>query len=168
MLDRIRCRVMIWCAWLAAVTFCDGRAYAAQTVPVPPTLEIEVLDPNVDPLGNPAVIVRDLGHGQSKVEIPPVVLVHRYYYTGDRSFQGPMLPGGPSIVVVHHPRTGQQCYIPLQMLPGAPRVHYTGHKIEYDYGSNGICLSFGLWGNPKVTYRVLVRKSSGIFCVDFA
>jgi hypothetical protein len=125
----------------------------AAPAPVPPTLEIEVLDPSADPLGNPAVIVRDDGCGQSVVDIPPVVLVHRYYYTGDRSFQGPMLPGGPSIVVVNDPRNGQRCYIPLQMLPGAPRVHYSGRKIEYDYGRNGISISFGLWGKPKVVYR---------------
>jgi hypothetical protein len=125
----------------------------AAPAPVPPTLEIEVLDPNVDPLGNPAVIVRDDGFGPSIVDIPPVVLVHRYYYTGDRCFQGPMLPGGPSIVVVNDPRDGQRCYIPVQMLPGAPRVHYSGRKIEYDYGRSGISISFGLWGKPKVVYR---------------
>jgi hypothetical protein len=70
-----------------------------------------------------------------------------------------MLPGGPSIVVAFHPRTGQQCYIPVQMLPGAPQVHYTGHKIEYDYGRHGICISFGLFGEPKVTYRNSVPVS---------
>jgi hypothetical protein len=139
--------------WLAVMTLLGTAARAAQPTPVPPTLEIEVLDPNADPLGNPAVIVRDDGYGQSIVDIPPVVLVHRYYYTGDRSFQGPMLPGGPSIVVVNDPRDGQRCYIPVQMLPGAPRVHYSGRKIEYDYGRNGISISFGLWGKPKVVYR---------------
>ena len=65
--------------------------------PVQPALEIEVLDPGVDPNGNPAVRLRDDGFGQMNVDIPPVVLVHRYYYSGDRSFQGPMLPGGPSM-----------------------------------------------------------------------
>ncbi|MHC4403937.1 MAG: hypothetical protein ACYTG0_30130 [Planctomycetota bacterium] len=147
---RIAVMGLVWAATLAALSH---RAGAAQPAPVPPTLEIEVLDPNVDPLGNPAVIVHPTGPHSSIVEIPPVVLVHRYYYTGDRSFQGPMLPGGPSIVVVHHPRTGEQCYISVQMLPGAPRVHYTGGKIEYDYGRNGISIVFGLFGQPKVKYR---------------
>ena len=146
--------------WTVAIILLGTSAYAAQSAvgtlaaPVPPTLEIEVLDPNVDPMGNPAVVVvRNLGGGESIVDIPPVVLVHRYYYTGDRSFQGPMLPGGPSIVVVNDPRDGQRCYIPVQMLPGAPRVHYTGRKIEYDYGRNGITISFALWRKPKVVYR---------------
>jgi hypothetical protein len=87
------------------------------------------------------------------VDIPPVVLVHRYYYTGDRSFQGPMLPGGPSIVVVHHPRTGERLYVRAQMLPGAPRVIYTKSSIEYNYGPQAIILKFGHHGNPSVVYR---------------
>ena len=138
--------------WLAVGLLQPVAAYAERPAPVPPGLEIEVLDSNVA-IGNPAVIVRDRGDGTSSVEIPPVVLVHRYYYTGDRSFQAQILPGGPSIVVVHHPKTGEQCYIPVQMLPGAPRVHYSGSKIEYDYGRHGITISFGLFGRPKVTYR---------------
>ena len=87
------------------------------------------------------------------MEIPPAVLVHKYYYTGDRSFQAQMLPGGPSIIVVHHPKTGERCYIEAQMLPGAPRVTYTAHSIEYDYGENGITVYFGLFGTPTIKYR---------------
>jgi len=121
---------------------------------VPPTLEIEVLDPGVDPLGNPAVIVGPGGTDPCvRIDIPPVVLVHRYYYTGDRSFQAQMLPGGPTIIVVNHPQTGERCYIPAQTLPGAPRVTYTSSCIEYDYGENGITVHFGLLGQPTIKYR---------------
>jgi hypothetical protein len=132
----------------------SSQAAERRATPVPPTLEIEVLDPGVDPLGNPAVIVTPgpLGH-PLQIDIPPTVLVHRYYYTGDRSFQAQMLPGGPSILVVHHPKTGERCYVEAQMLPGAPRVTYTAHSIEYDYGENGITLHFGLFGAPTVKYR---------------
>jgi len=119
---------------------------------VPPTDEIELLDPNADPLGRPAVELQYSAHGLH-VDIPPAVLVHKYYYTGDRSFQAQMLPGGPSIVVVNHPKTGERCYIPVQMLPGAPRVTYTGNAIEYDYGENGITVHFGLFGAPTIKYR---------------
>jgi hypothetical protein len=122
-----------------------------KSVPVPPTLEIEVLDPNVDPLGNPAVLTKKTPHGL-EVDIPPVVLVHRYYYTGDRSFQGPMLPGGPSILVMNHPGTGVRQYLEVQMLPGAPRVTYTRHAVTYDYGPQAITVYFGLHCKPKVTY----------------
>ena len=31
------------------------------------------------------------------------------------------LEGGATIVVVNHPKTGERCYIDVQMLPGAPR-----------------------------------------------
>jgi hypothetical protein len=142
-------------AWVALVTLTAAGGWAGQKAfaPVPPELEIEVLDPGVDPLGNPAVVLNRAENGELKVDIPPVVLVHRYYYTGDRSFQGPMLPGGPSLIVVNHPKTGERCYIPVQMMPGAPRVTYTAHGIEYDYGVWGTTLSFGLFGQPKVTYR---------------
>jgi len=119
---------------------------------VPPTDEIELLDPNADPLGRPAVELLHSAHGLH-VDIPPAVLVHKYYYTGDRSFQAQMLPGGPSIIVVNHPKTGERCYIQAQMLPGAPRVTYTAHAIEYDYGENGITVHFGLFGTPTIKYR---------------
>ncbi len=119
---------------------------------VPPTLEIEVLDPNADPLGRPAV---ELVQGENGmiVEIPPVVLVHRYYFTGERSFQAQLLPGGPTIVVANHPKTGERTYIDVQMPPGAPRVTYTDRAIEYDFGNTGVTVCFGILGNPSVSYR---------------
>lgn len=119
---------------------------------VPAHLEIEVIDPGVDALGNPAVILQPRGP-QMTVEIPPTVLVHRYYYTGDRTFQGPYVPGGPSILVVNHPTTGERCYVPAQMLPGAPRVKYSACGIEYDYGEQGITLLFHKECPPAINYR---------------
>lgn len=152
------CQRTIWVGCLAVTALTSTALEAAQPrwAPVPPTLEIEILDPNADPLGNPAVELTQPRCGEPGwlgVDIPPVVIVHRYYYTGDRTFQGPMMPGGPSIVVVTHPKTGERCYIEVQMLPGAPKVHYKGRSIEYDYGPNGITISFGFFGTPKVTYR---------------
>lgn len=142
-------------AVLIGLVLAGGAARAAERhpAPVPPSLEIEILDPGVDPQGNPAVVLQPGAEGQLQVDIPPVILVHRYYYSGDRSFQGPMLPGGPSIIVVNHPRTGERCYISAQMMPGAPRVTYTEHSIEYDYGTHGITVHFGLLGKPTVKYR---------------
>ena len=87
------------------------------------------------------------------MQIPPLILVHRYYYSGDRSFQGPLLPGGPSILVVNHPATGQRCYIPAQMRPGAPRVTYARSSIDYDFGDGGLTLCFGMLGKPTLKYR---------------
>lgn len=120
---------------------------------VPPWLEIEVLDPNAHPRGIPAIVPTDANHdGQMEIDIPQTILVHRYYYTGERSFQGPMIPGGPSIVVASHPKTGERCYVNVQMLPGAPRVTYRKDSIEYSYGHQVISVCFGMLG-PKVVFR---------------
>jgi hypothetical protein len=142
---------------VAASVWVAQSADAAHRGPanVPPTMEIEVLDPNADPLGRPAVELNRDEYGNLIVDIPPAVLVHRYYYTGDRSFQAQLLPGGPTVVVVNHPKTGERCYIDVQMMPGAPRVTYTGNSIEYDYGKHGIKIHFGLFGHPSVKYRSL-------------
>jgi hypothetical protein len=138
---------------LTVVQALQSRAHLPQSVTVPPTQEIEILDPNVDPMGRPAVRVGIGPDGLGHVDIPPAVLIHRFYYTGDRSFQGPMLPGGPSIIVVNHPADGERLYLEVQMLPGAPRVIYTRHAIEYNYGVQSIILTFGAHGRPKISYR---------------
>lgn len=119
---------------------------------VPPTDEIEVLDPNADPLGRPAVEVHRVD-GQMIVDIPPTVIVHKYYYSGDRSFQAQLLPGGPSIVVAGHPKSGERCYLEVQMPAGAPRVTYCAKSIDYDFGDRGMTITFCMFGPPKVTYR---------------
>jgi hypothetical protein len=128
----------------------------SQAVPpsnVPPTMEIEVLDPGVDPEGNPAVQLGRGEDGQTIVDIPPTVLVHRYYYTGDRTFQAQMLRGGPVIIVVNHPKTGERTYVEAQLPPGAPRVTYKGNSIIYQYQHHAAILHFGLFGKASVTYR---------------
>ena len=122
------------------------------SAPVPPTQEIELLDPGVDPTGKPTAIVRPVAPGVQQIDIPPTVLVHKFYYTGDRSFQGPMLPGGPMIVSVTHPKTQERVYVPVMLPPGAPRVTYTSHAIRYDFGPQSVTLAFGACGKPNVVY----------------
>ncbi|MEM9367998.1 MAG: hypothetical protein AAGD07_18550 [Planctomycetota bacterium] len=141
--------------WLFAVlAVCSSLVNADDPINgrVSPVLEIEVIDPGVDARGNPAVVLHDVDGG-TVVDIPPTVLVHRYYYTGDRSFRGPNLPGGPSIVVANHPRTGERVYVPVQMLPGSPIVHYTHCGIEFDYGETGINVVFPILGAPRTKIR---------------
>ncbi|WP_143544180.1 hypothetical protein [Rhodopirellula sp. MGV] len=142
-------------AWIIAGVALHQGSVTAQDLrksTVSPALEIEVIDPGADSLGNPAVQLQDAGSGMA-VEIPPTVLVHRYYYTGDRSFRGPDLPGGPTIVVASHPRTGERTYVQVQMLPGSPIVHYDAHGIDYDFGDAGIKVVFPRNGCPKVKVR---------------
>lgn len=133
----------------------SGEANAVKPHPanVPPTEEIEVISPGVDPLDRPAAVLVDGENGEQQVDIPPTVLVHKYYYTGDRSFQAQLLPGGPCIVVVTHPKTGDRCYVELQMMPGAPYVTYTSRSILYDYGEHSVTLAFPRFGRPVTRHR---------------
>lgn len=130
--------------------------------PVPPTQEIEILDAGQSTTGIPEVVTQVGPDGINRVDIPPTVLVHRYFPSGDRSFQGPMLPGGPTIVSVNHPKTLEREYVTVTMPPGAPRVFYSGHAIIYDYGPQSVTLSFGLCGQPKVSY------AQGVYAVEKA
>lgn len=128
-----------------------GRGGHDEGPSVPPGDEIEILDPHVDSRGLPrALLIPDDPKVPSRVEVPPTVIHHRYYYTGDRDFQGPMLPGGPSIVVVNHPKTGEQMMIRVQLMPGAPRIYYRDDKIEYVYKNATITLDFDDEDEPEV------------------
>jgi hypothetical protein len=66
-------------------------------------------------------------------------------------------------VVVNHPRTGERCYIDVQIPPGAPRVHYTSHSIEYDYGAKGLTIKFPRHGCPTLVHRnhVPIKRAAG-------
>jgi hypothetical protein len=135
--------------------FAPAAVYAgdhAKRLTVPPAQEIEILDPHVDPGGKPKVLTVATPNGL-KIDIPQVVLVHHFYYTGDRKFQGPMLPGGPTIVVATHPYTNERCYIPVQMPPGAPYVSYRASHIEYNFGQQAIVVNFTCCGGTSVTVK---------------
>jgi len=127
--------------------------------PVSPLDEVKVIDPRVDPEGKPRAVIQHHGNGNPYVDIPPTIIVHKYYYTGDREFQGPLIPGGPSIVVVNHPVSGERLYLEAQMLPGAPRITYRRHYIDFDFGEQAIRIRFGHLahlghaGTPTVSYR---------------
>ena len=141
------------------------------TARVSPVLEIELLDPNKDARGNPAIVTKTDAAGNTQIDIPPTLIVHRYYYTGDRSFRGPDFPGGPSIVIAQNPRDGQQVYLPVQMLPGSPVVRYTARAIEYDFGNRAVIVTFPKLGDPTVSYRngrPLGEKASKLLGVDRA
>ncbi len=138
---------------------------------VSPVLEIELLDPNKDARGNPAIVTKIDAAGNTQIDIPPTLIVHRYYYTGDRSFRGPDFPGGPSIVITQNPCDGQQVYLPVQMLPGSPVVRYTARSIEYDFGNRAVIVTFPKIGDPTVSYRngrPLGEKASKLLGVDRA
>jgi hypothetical protein len=150
---------------LVIISLASSSVHAeGRSVNIPPTLEIQILDPNADPLGNPAIIPKQIAPDLMEINIPPSVLVHRYYYTGNRSFQAPFIPGGPTIVVANHPKTGERVYIQAQMPPGAPRVTYTSRSIDYDFGKHGVTIDFCalLHHGPKVEYRNHTKVSTKV------
>jgi hypothetical protein len=109
---------------------------------VPPVDEITLLDPGTNSEGKPRPIVFPGADGQQRVDIPPTVIVHNFYYTGERDFRGPILSGGPSIVVVAHPVTSERLYLDVQMLPGSPRIVYRRNYIDYQFATQRIRLRF--------------------------
>jgi hypothetical protein len=148
------------CTGLGCVSTRTGP-FRPASAPVPPTQEIEVLDPGQSSTGVPAVQTVAGTDGTQRVEIPPVVLVHRYYPSGDRSFQAALLPGGPCIIATNHPKTMERTYVNVTLPPGAPRVIYSGKSIVYDYGPQSVTIHFGPCG-------ATVCYSQGIQLVETA
>lgn len=142
---------VVACGGLGCMSTRSGPL-APASAPVPPTDEIEILDPGQGSTHVPPVITAVGEDGIQRVDVPPAVLVHRYYPTGDRTFQAQFLPGGPTVVAVNHPKTLERVYVPVTMPPGAPRVTYAGRAIIYDYGPQSVTLKFGPLGRPTVTY----------------
>lgn len=134
-----------------------GSDKSVRAPSVSPLDELEILDPQVDPEGKPRSQIVTGPDGQPRLETPPTIIVHRHYYTGDRDFQGPYIPGGPMLISVHHPVTGEQCQVPVQLPPGAPRIFYRKTHITYQYRDQEIKLKFGhagligQLGKPAVT-----------------
>lgn len=139
-------------------TCLPGGCRRSLAIQVPAGDEITVIDPHVSSDGKPTPIIYNGADGEQRVDIPPAVLVHNYYYSGDRDFRGPRLPGGPTIVVVSHPDTGERHYLDVQMLPGSPRIIYRRHSIDYEFGARRIHIQFG---NP------LLCLPSDVTCVSY-
>jgi hypothetical protein len=110
---------------------------------VSPLEELEILDPAGDPEGKPRSIVKPGVNGLPQIEVPPTIIVHRFYYTGDRDFQGPMLQGGPMIFAANSPATGEQIYVDVLLPPGAPRIKYRRDRIVYEYRDRSLTVKFG-------------------------
>lgn len=113
--------------------------------------DLVVIDPGVHDRGLPAVIITD----DQKVDIPPALHVHRYYYSENKEFQGPLTQGGPTIVVADHPKTSERLYIDVTLPPGAPEIAYDKDSITYIYPEKRIQIYFGHFFSDKVTVKHL-------------
>jgi len=131
-------------------------------VPVPPSQEIEILDPAQGATHVPAVVLAGGTSGTQHVDVAPSVLVHRYYPSGDRTFQAQFVPGGPTILSLNHPKTLERTYVMATMPPGAPRVTYAGKSIIYDFGAQSVTVHFGPLGCPTVSYSQSTKLVAGV------
>ncbi|WP_152054371.1 hypothetical protein [Tautonia marina] len=76
------------------------------------------------------------------IAIPPAVHVHRYYYNGNKQYQGPFVVGGPTVVVARHPNTNEQLYVELQLPSGYPEIAYDDETITYIYSDRRVQVRF--------------------------
>ena len=149
-------------ALVCLISSVTGEVVVAQEAPrlaVAPVDEILVLDSRTDPEGKPSPVFVTDAAGQPQLDIPPTLIVHRHYYTGDRDFRGPAFPGGPSTVVVNHPFAQERLYLDVDMPAGSPRVTYRQHSISYNFGNDCVEIRFadpilglGKRSNPTIKY----------------
>jgi hypothetical protein len=113
-----------------------------------------VLDPGVDPKGEPRPILRraDTATDELTVEIPETVHVHRYFPTGPCEFQAQYFAGGPTIVCVKHPYTNERVYVHLNLSPGFPKVKYDENEIEYKFPEESFSIHFDKCGDVTTAY----------------
>ncbi len=114
--------------------------------------ELIVIDPAVQENGLPVPIVEG-----GRVEIPPTLHVHPYYYCGDKEYQAQILNGGPTIIVANHPKSGDKLYIDAVLPAGAPVVAYNAHSITYVYPDRRVVLEFP----PLCRNKAVVKYLSG-------
>jgi hypothetical protein len=142
--------------WGLLVTAVLGRAAPAVEPTVPGLNELVILEPGKHERGLPAVELKP--HcGGLLVDIPPTVHVHRYYYSGDKEYQGPIIQGGPTVVVANHPKTGRRMYVEVTLPPGAPRIAHCRTGITYVYPDRRVMIRY-LSCFPE---EAVVKYSSG-------
>ncbi len=152
-------RIVASLLWLASTVYSGAMAQE----PAGPGLnDLVVYDPGVHERGLPAAEFIPDEFGGMKVDIPPTVHVHRYYYSGDKEFQGPIIQGGPTVVVANHPKTGKRMYIDVVLPAGAPRIAYNKHSITYVYTDKRVAITFTRMPWNCGEARVVNRGGQGL------
>jgi hypothetical protein len=119
--------------------------------------QLVVIPPGGHERGLPGIQLEPMTDGSLQVDIPRTIHVHRYYYDGDKEYQGPVIEGGPTIVVANHPKTGEQMYVNVTLPAGAPVIAYDKSGITYVYPDRRVEIKFSCWR----TERVAVKHYSG-------
>jgi len=149
-------RSAAWAAALACLA-CPIAPAQAKHTNAPYENELVVLDPGVNSLKRPGVRLEP-GPDGVQVDIPPVVHVHRFYYSGDKEYQGPILSGGPTVIVANHPKTGQRLYVNVMLPPGAPAIAYSKSSITYAYPDQRVEICYGWWHTDQATVKYLAGR----------
>ncbi|EAQ77148.1 hypothetical protein [Blastopirellula marina] len=120
--------------------------------------DLVVVEPGMHRDGLPAVSIRDSGESFT-AEIPPTLHIHRYFYSGDREFQGPIIQGGPTVIIASHPKTGQRVYTEVTLAAGSPVIAHNKHGIEYIYDHSRIEINYGC---DEQSVRVKYHSGQGV------
>jgi hypothetical protein len=120
--------------------------------------DLVVYDSGMHGRGLPAIVFED-GVDGTVIDVAAKVHVHRYYYSGDKEYQGPIIEGGPTVVVANHPKNGNRMYIDVVLAPGAPRIAYSKTSITYVYPDQRIGIYFRHF--PFNSEKAIVKYHGG-------
>ena len=122
--------------------------------------ELVIYSPGNHPRGLPPIEFRQIRDDMDRlgIDIAPTIHVHRNYYNGNKEYQGPIMVGGPTVVVANHPKTNKRTYIDVNLPPGAPSIAYDRHGITYVYNDQRVRLDFGLLHTEKVHVSYLTGR----------
>jgi hypothetical protein len=142
----------------------EGARVCTAVEPLKPGLnDLVVYDPGMHERGLPSPQLRPTPEGNFTVETPPAVHLHRYYYSGDKEFQGPLINGGPTMIVARHPKSGDNMYVDVVLPPGAPVVAYNSKSITYVYPDQRVEVEFShfIFNDDKVVVHYCSGRGIG-------
>lgn len=147
--NQLRVLLVAWAA-AGAVLLLSRQAWSVEPR-VAGLNRLVVVPPGTHERGLPAVRGETVDGQYLTIDLPPTLHVHRYYYAGDEEYQGPLLEGGPTVVVANHPKSGERMYIEITLPPGAPVIAYNKSSITYVYPHSRVAVHFSTWHPDRVT-----------------
>jgi hypothetical protein len=136
-------RIGLWGNWIILALVLWPRLAEGTEPRVAGFNDLVILDPGANPQGLPAVKVRVSADGtKTDIDIPPTIHVHRYYFSGNKEYQGPIIAGGPTVVVASNPWSGERMYIDVMLPAGAPIIAYNKDGITYTFQDRRVFITF--------------------------